>query len=317
MLNQIDLGRTDLNLLRLFEVVWQERHVGRAAARLHLTPSAVSHGLGRLRRLLNDPLFIRHPRGLNPTDRAAELAAPVADILERARAVIAAAERFDPARSRRQFVIAAVDAIGSVILPALTAAFRSSAPGITVRIRPIFPLEVVETLDRGDADLALAPLLTLPPRLSSLALYQEDFVIAARKRHPFLARPSLKNYCAASHLVVGGGTDARGFIDDALARKGLERHVALTVPSFMWALSVLAETDLVGAVPRRLIEHHGARAGLAAVEPPLPLRKDPVGVVTVKAAMSDPALQWLLQQVAGSAGSQAAAVPGRQVARKR
>jgi len=302
MLNQIDLGRTDLNLLRLFEVVWQERHVGRAAARLHISPSAVSHGLGRLRRLLNDPLFIRHPRGLNPTDRAVELAAPVVDILDRARAVIAAAEPFEPARSKRQFVIAAVDGIGSVILPALTASLRRAAPGITVRIRSIFPLEVVETLDRRDADVAVAPLLALPPRLQATELYQEDFVIAARKGNPFLARPTLKNYCAASHLIVGGGTDARGFIDDVLASRGLSRQVALTVPSFMWALTVLAETDLIGAVPRRLVERHGARAGLVAVEPPLPLRKDPVGVVAVKAAMSDPAIQWLVRQVVGSAG---------------
>jgi DNA-binding transcriptional LysR family regulator len=299
MLNQIDLGRTDLNLLMLFEVVWHERHVGRAAARLHLSPSAVSHGLGRLRRMLNDPLFIRHPRGLNPTDRAIELAAAVSDILDRARAVIAAAEPFDPARSRRQFVIAAVDGIGSVILPALTAALRKAAPGITVRIRAIYPLDVVETLDRRDADLAVAPLIAVPARLVARELYPEDFVIAARKGHPFLAHPTLKNYCAASHLLVGAGTDAKGFVDEALASRRLTRQVALTVPSFMWALSVLAETDLLGAVPRRLMERHADRAGIAAVEPPIPLRKDPVGVVVVKAAMSDPAIRWLLQQIVG------------------
>ena len=186
-------------------------------------------------------------------------------------------------------------------------------------------LPVLESVRRAEAKAFQAggPKPYLPMegdaacRLAVQELYQEDFVIAARKGHPFLARPTLKNYCAASHLMVGGGTDARGFIDDALAKQGLERHVALTVPSFMWALFVLAETDLIGAVPRRLIERHGTRAGLAAVEPPLPLRKDPVGVVTVKAAMSDPALQWLVQQVAGSAGTQAAAVPGRRVARKR
>jgi DNA-binding transcriptional LysR family regulator len=304
MLNQIDLGRTDLNLLMLFEVVWQERHVGRAAARLHLSPSAVSHGLGRLRRLLNDPLFIRHPRGLNPTDRAIELAAAVGDILDRARAVIAAAEPFDSGKSRRQFVIAAVDAIGSVILPALTAALRKAAPGITVRIRAIYPLDVVETLDRRDADLAIAPLLAVPARLTARELYQEDFVIAARKGHPFLAQPTLANYCAASHLLVGAGTDAKGFVDEALASRGLARQVALTVPSFMWALSVLAETDLLGAVPRRLVERNAVRAGIAAVEPPMPLRKDPVGVVVVKAAMSDPAIQWLLQRIVDSVAEQ-------------
>jgi DNA-binding transcriptional LysR family regulator len=300
MLNHIDLGRTDLNLLMLFEVVWQERHVGRAAARLHLSPSAVSHGLGRLRRLLNDPLFIRHPRGLNPTERAVDLAAPIGDILDKARAVISAAEPFDPATSSRQFVIAAVDGIGSVILPGLTASIRKAAPGITLRIRAIYPLQLVETLDRRDADIAVAPLLAVPPRLEARELYREDFVIAARAGHSFLARPTLKAYCAAAHLIVGAGADATGFIDDALATRGLSRKVALTVPSFMWAISVLAETDLLGAVPRRLVERYGGRAGIAAVEPPLKLRRDPVGVVTVKAAMSDPAILWLMRQIPGS-----------------
>src|SRR6188474_3982581 len=97
MLNKIDLSRADLNLLALFEVVLEERHVGRAAERLRLTPSAVSHGLGRLRRMLNDPLFLRTPKGVVPTARATELAAPVADILARVRAVVSFAEPFDPA----------------------------------------------------------------------------------------------------------------------------------------------------------------------------------------------------------------------------
>ncbi|MDQ2642002.1 MAG: LysR family transcriptional regulator [Pseudomonadota bacterium] len=296
MLNKIDLSRTDLNLLSLFEVIWQERHVGRAAAKLNLSPSAVSHGLSRLRRLLNDPLFIRHPRGLNPTERAIELSRPVGDVLARARAVIASAEPFEPSTSRRQFVVAAVDGVGSVILPTLIKSIRSSAPGVTVRIRTIYPLDVVDSLDRHDADLAVAPLLSIPPRLVTRELYQDDFVVAARRGHPFLARPTLKNYCAASHLLVGAGVDSRGFVDEALAKRGLQRHVALTVPSFMWALTVLAQTDLLGAVPRRLVEQHGRRAGLAAVEPPLPLRKDGVGIVTVRAAMADPAMQWLVQQ---------------------
>ena len=103
MLNQIDLSRADLNLLVLFEAVLKERHVGRAADRLNLTPSAVSHGLGRLRRLLNDPLFLRTPKGVVPTARATELAAPIADVLARVRSVISTAEPFDPAKSTRRF----------------------------------------------------------------------------------------------------------------------------------------------------------------------------------------------------------------------
>src|SRR5881396_3972647 len=98
MLNQINLARADLNLLTLFEAVLSECHVGRAAMRLNLTPSAVSHGLGRLRRLLNDPLFLRTPKGVVPTARATALAEPIADILARVRRVVATAEPFDAAR---------------------------------------------------------------------------------------------------------------------------------------------------------------------------------------------------------------------------
>src|SRR5918997_6391986 len=105
MLKETDLSRVDLNLLVLFATVLEERHVGRAAARLNLSPSAVSHGLGRLRRLLKDPLFLRTPKGVVPTARATELAEPIAEILARVRNVVATAEPFDPATSTRRFTI--------------------------------------------------------------------------------------------------------------------------------------------------------------------------------------------------------------------
>jgi DNA-binding transcriptional LysR family regulator len=302
MLNKIDLSRTDLNLFILFEVVLAERHVGRAAERLSLSPSAVSHGLGRLRRLLNDPLFIRHPKGLNPTERALELAAPVAEILDRVRAVVAGAEPFDPDRSKRRFVVGAVDGIGSVVLPGLVAAVGRAAPGITIGVRSIFPNEVIEMLDQRAVDLALAPLLTVPTRFAARELYTEDFVIGARVGHPLLPRPTLEDYCAASHLLVAQGTDGRGFVDDVLAARGLSRRVALTVPSFMWALAVLAETDLVGAMPRHLVARHGPRAGVVAAEPPVRLRSDAIGAVTVKAAMADAGVAWLVDRVAEAVG---------------
>jgi DNA-binding transcriptional LysR family regulator len=302
MLNKIDLSRTDLNLLMLLEVVLEERHVGRAAARLSLSPSAVSHGLGRLRRLLNDPLFIRHPRGLNPTERALALAAPVTEILDRVRAIVAGAEPFDPVRSPRRFVVGAVDGIGSVVLPGLVAAVGRAAPGITLGVRSIFPNEVIEALDQRTVDLALAPLLTVPARFAARELYTEDFVIGARVGHPLLARPTLEAYCAAAHLLVARGADGRGFVDEALAARGLSRRVALTVPSFLWALAVLAETDLVGALPRRLVARHGPRAGVAAAEPPIPLRSDAIAAVTVKAALADPGVAWLVERAVEAVG---------------
>src|SRR5687767_8987187 len=134
MLNQIDLSRADLNLLVLFDAVLEEQHVGRAAERLHLTASAVSHGLGRLRRLLNDPLFLRTPKGVVPTERAAQLAGPVADVLARARSVLASAEPFDPALSTRRFTIGAPDGVSAVLLPQLLERLRASAPGVDISL---------------------------------------------------------------------------------------------------------------------------------------------------------------------------------------
>ena len=139
MLNEIDLSRADLNLLVLFETVLEERHVGRAAARLNISPSAVSHGLGRLRRLLNDPLFLRTPKGVVPTARATELAAPIADVLARVRSVLSTAEPFDPAVSMRLFTIGAPDGISAVVLPPLLARLRRAAPGIDIGVRQILP----------------------------------------------------------------------------------------------------------------------------------------------------------------------------------
>src|SRR5512145_904779 len=130
MLNSAHLSRIDLNLLVLFHVVHEERHVARAAERLSLTPSAVSHALSRLRRLLNDPLFLRTPKGVVPTARAIALAEPIADVLARARNVIAAAEPFDPAKSKRRFIIGSPDGVSPVFLPPLLARLLRRAPGI-------------------------------------------------------------------------------------------------------------------------------------------------------------------------------------------
>src|SRR5215216_1342598 len=109
MVHQVDLSRADLNLV-LFEVVLEEGHVGRAAHRLNLSPSAVSHSIARLRQLLNDPVFLRTPKGVVPSARALELAEVVSDILARVRSVVSAAKPFDPGQSTRRFVIGAPDA---------------------------------------------------------------------------------------------------------------------------------------------------------------------------------------------------------------
>src|SRR5687767_11900810 len=141
MLNETDLSRIDLNLLVLFEIVFQERHVGRSAERLHLSPSAISHGLGRLRTLLGDPLFLKTPKGVVPTERASELAPTVSEILARVRGVVSTATPFDPRHSTRRFVIGAPDGVSSVFLPPLLETLCETAPGVDVGLRQLLPTQ--------------------------------------------------------------------------------------------------------------------------------------------------------------------------------
>ena len=296
----------------LFEAVLQEGHVGRAAERLSLSPSAVSHGLGRLRRMLQDPVFLRTPRGVVPTARALELALPIAEVLSGVRRVMAAAERFDPARSRRRFTIGAPDGVSAVLLVPILAALGREGPGIDLGLRQLLPKPgtvdprrawqaVLDDLEVRAIDLAIVPLDEIPQRFAAQTLYEEDFVVAARAGHPFSADPSLELYCEMRHLVVSLTGDAHGIFDEALAAVGRSRRVAVTVPNFMQALALLAGTDLLAALPRHLVEMHAERFGLICVEAPLPGPATRIQAVATRAAMMDPGVAWLFR-VVGQAG---------------
>ena len=308
MLKQTDLSRIDLNLLVLFEIVFRERHVGRSAERLHLSSSAVSHGLGRLRALLGDPLFLKTPKGVVPTERALQLSTSVAEILARVRGVVSTATPFDPRQSTRRFVIGAPDGISSVILPPLLETLRGAAPGIDVGIRQLLPAQgfsvphlawkdALKELEDRAMDVAIIPFDDIPVRFHKAKLCEEEFVIAFRKGHSFQRNPTLKHFRELDHLVVSHTGDVSGFVDVELAKNGLSRRVALTVPNFMFALSVLAETGLVSALPKRFVEIHGARFGVVMATPPLPLPRFSINIIVPKVAMMDAGLAWLVQSL--------------------
>jgi DNA-binding transcriptional LysR family regulator len=303
MLNKVNLSRADLNLLVLFEAVFEELHVGRAARRLHVSPSAVSHGLGRLRRLMEDPLFLRHPKGVVPTDRARALAAPVAEVLDRARQIMAQAQAFDPASSRRRFMIGAPDGASAVLLPPLLASLRRDAPGIDLGMRNLVGRfeEALAELDQKALDVALVPLQEVPSRFVSRKLYDEDFVLVTRTGNALGRKPSLARYAAAPHLMVSVSGEPHGLVDVLLAKRRLSRRVVLTVSNFMQALAIVAESDLVVALPRHFAAKHAARYKVVSFEPPIPLMSSPILAVAPQVATRDAGLAWLLGAIEAAA----------------
>ena len=147
----------------------------------------------------------------------------------------------------------------------------------------------------------MLPLRTVPPRFEARRLYDEDFVVAMRKGHVFARTPTLSAFCRSQHLLVSLGGDPRGFVDELLAKRGLKRRIVLTVPTFMMALAHLSSSDLIAALPRRLVDDHAARFGLAVGELPFKRKPDPIQAVATKAAMMDDGIAWLMGVLVSSA----------------
>jgi DNA-binding transcriptional LysR family regulator len=324
MLNPAQLARVDVSLLVAFSTVLEERHVSRAAEKLNLTPSAVSHALRRLRRLLHDPLFLKTPTGVKPTERALALAGPVAELLSRLEAIVSAAGPFDARTATRSFTIGAPDALAAVFLGALVAALAREAPGIDIRLLQLMPQrqgksasqvwqDTLSELDSHRLDLAVLPLGQLPSRYAERLLFEEDFVVAMRKGHRMARKVTLAAYLAAPHMLVSAIGDAFGIVDIRLAEQGHSRRVALTVPNFMMALAQLAESDFIATLPRHLVERHAMRFGLVTRPVPFAWTPDPVRVVASRAAMADAGVAWLFETVARCMGPVTRLTPRRRM----
>jgi len=164
------------------------------------------------------------------------------------------------------------------LLPPLLAGLQEMAPGVDISVRQVLPEfrrptdsawePTLTGLDARAFDIAILPLPGVPARFVSRTLYEEDFVIATRPGHPFARKPSLDRFCKARHLVVSLTGDPHGFVDEVLAGKGLTRRVALTVLNFIMALALIAETDLIAALPRQLVLRYARRFGVAITEAP-------------------------------------------------
>jgi len=301
-----DIRTLDLNLLRALDALLDERSVTRAAARLGLTQPAVSGALARLREAFGDPLFVRTQRGVLPTPRAQALAGPLRRLLADAEALVRPAE-FDPATAEMLLRLAATDYAERTLVAPFLAALRAEAPRARLAVRPLEEAHVLAQMERGDFDLALMRLEAAPPALYALRLLDERYVCALRADHPDAAGPlSLDRFCALDHALVslaGGGF--RGPTDTALAALGRRRRVAVSVPSFLALPALLRASDLVAAVPERLLR---GVSGVALL--PLPL--DVPGFTMIAAwherTHHDPAHRWartLLAAVAARSAAQA------------
>lgn len=269
----MNISSFDLNRAKALHFLLEEAHVGRAAARLGITPAAASNALRRLRDELGDPLLAKKGRGLIRTRLGEELRSPARDVVAAAEALLRAATPFDPSRFCGRLSIAMSDHVAAILLPALDRLVATLAPQATLAIASVPAADNGWLESSGGVLIAPAGAQALHDRLAAEPFYDDRYVCVMRAGHR-LARSAFDAaaYAAQGHiLVVPRGLTLFGDVDEHLATLGLSRRVARVVPSFELALKVVRGSDLITAMPERY-----ARAidccDLAIRELPLNLR---------------------------------------------
>src|SRR5581483_10397968 len=222
----------DLNLLLVLDTVLSERSVARAARRLHVTPSAISNALARLRAALGDPLVTRQGRGIVATPRAAELAPALARVMNELERAIAH-RPFDAATCTRTFTLAMADAGQVARLPGIASAMARQMPQARLRVVGIDSLLSLGDLGSTEVDLHVGVRAT-GPGIHAQPLLDEPTVLVARKDHPEHGRRlSRVRLGALRHVAVemAPGRGIRDPITAAYARARIDRAVAVAVPT--------------------------------------------------------------------------------------
>lgn len=290
----MELHEIDMNLLVVFNEVLVQRRVSKAAESLGISQPAVSNSLAKLRRLLGDELFLRTPKGMEPTPFADQLAESVSYALAMIHSGLNQRTHFEPSTSERAFTIGMTD-IGEIyFLPALIDRLRRDAPGVTVSTVRNTAVNLRDDLEAGKVDLAIGLLPQLKAGFFQRRLFTQRYVCLMRRGHR-LARPkiSLSDYAAAEHLLVVSAGTGHGKVDELLERSGIARNVRLTVPHYVSVGHILQGSDLIATVPERLAERLVDPFGLVQVPHPAKLPDVAINVFWHAKVHRAPASRWL------------------------
>ncbi|NRD52087.1 LysR family transcriptional regulator [Corallococcus sp. AB030] len=294
----ISIAALDLNLLLVLHTVLTERSVVRAAERLHVTPSAISNSLARLRSALGDPLVTRKGRGIVPTPRALALAPAIARGLRELESGLHEAP-FEPARCTRTFTLAVADAGQVTWGPRIAARMAGEMPNARLAVVGIASLVALGDLTSSQVDLHIG-LAGRGAGLHVEPLLDERTVLVARDDPPGLTkRLSARALGALRHVGVEmvPGKGFRDLVGAAYARAGIRREVAMTVPSFLTAAAIVAATDLVATLPGSLVAAQGARLGVHCVNAPVPAHTVKMALCWHDRTHADPAARYFRQLV--------------------
>ncbi|MGE0211879.1 MAG: LysR substrate-binding domain-containing protein [Parvibaculaceae bacterium] len=301
-IDEINLSRLDLNLLVHLEALLKERSVTRAAARVGLGQSAMSHNLARLRELFGDELLTRGPNGLQLTPRAQALAEPVRVTLAQIQTLVFRDEAFDPRTAERTFRLGLPDSMEILIVPTLLAYLLEVAPGIQLRLHNIDSSQLLDDLDTDHMDLAVGygDFSEGQVHHKRRLLFRETYLCMFNAERTGITAPiSLDDYLRFPHVLTSLRHEqgVRGVVDDALGELGLERTVVLTTPRFLAVPFLVARAPVVVTMHARIARIFAAELGLSLSSPPVKLRDIAISLLWHASYDRDPGHAWLRQIV--------------------
>lgn len=295
---------SDLNVLRAFDALMKDGNLTRAGYRLGLSQPAMSHALSRLRKLTGDPLFVRVPDGMQPTEHATRIAPVVQEGLRLLESALEREPLFDPRTSERNFKILLSDMGELVYLPRLMHRLREAAPGVALRVLNRPREAYVDAFLSGEADLAVGFLPGLGAGFYQQRLFTGSYVCLVREDHPRIRkRLSLAQFVRESHVLVEPGgsgyvtaahqTSTTTLIEQYLAQQGLRRRIALRLPHFMVVPDVIHSSDLIATFPTPSIHDAPPRAGIKMLSLPLKVPRFEIRQFWHERSHGDPGNRWL------------------------
>lgn len=286
--------RYDLNLLPTFIALMEERNVTRAAERLGITQPALSNALTRLRVMLRDPLFIRERYGMQPTQKAQELAPVIAAALATLDDVILGQQDFDPAQAQRLFAIAPNSYVEFVLMPALVARLRECAPGIRLRLTP-YGSDLADTgVISGTTAMVIGRITDPPDNLVVQHLMDDGLACIVRADHPEVGDSlSREQYERMKHVNMLPPGRLRVGLFQKLEQQSLRRDVAVSVTHFLAVPELVAVTDYCSTLPRLICRHLARDRRVKVIPSPVDLGTFPVDMAWHVRYRHDPAHRWL------------------------
>ncbi|SDJ50471.1 DNA-binding transcriptional regulator, LysR family [Ferrimonas sediminum] len=289
-----DINNIDLNLLKSLQALLLECHVGRAAKRMHVTQSAMSHTLARLRDAFEDPLFVRTSKGLSPTPRAQQLGRQLEPLMADLTRLFDT-PRFDPGNIRCRYRILSHDFIVQAYLAPQLNRIQRQAPEIQFELDTLGP-EANDKLDQDQADLIIGAGLDARERFMQQRLVQEpiDCVLAAN--HPALEQWQLESLLAYPHITVGLLAEHNDPVSQASGGQA-RRRVAMITHNLQTQLPLLVDSSLIAFLPRSLATIGERQYGLSSRPSPVPLAPLTIRALWHQRRQHDHGHRWIRQQL--------------------